>query len=560
MDKHLRHAALGLLVLLIAAYSATALEIKASSDLIYLSSTEGQAYVYATNPFDEPATISFSATSSYLNAYFDAHTTRVLSGASSGALLNVRSPDCFRGNDVVRVYAQVCTDRECRSDSTTIRVTVTPARACDAYVEGLAPQESYVPHTLCDEDGCRYLVPKPRSKIIESTSFEPTEYSVSIRDADECFSVKRGTVESVQLQLRNRGAAGSFDVRALGVDTQIYASPNRDYISLSRSGVDSLRLDLKALPDAEEGRHFITLQLLHRADLVAETDLCINLVDDHASRLSAPESALVDPNTETLVDVELENLGTYREGYHIMLLGVPGGINVAPQGFFLEPGEVQELSITFTPRALKAKESVLEVIALGDHSEARASIHLTRKEAEVPATISEPLEKESGNQLFTYAIIVTNELDESLHATFEIEGLPENWKATLPDAFDLPARGEVEVPVEIRSGSSETAHPVLLVKRDGEVIGRQPLPTITGSSSGLTGFLTIAFSEGGQFIVILLLIAFLVILMFSRQTMNQGSAENLANIKSEVDGASTDHNYRAEFSQSLQRMKDGMNQ
>ncbi len=519
MKLKLAYLVAGLLVLLAAAFNVRALDMSASADQIYISSTDGTVFVNTVNPFSAPATVSFSASSHYLNAYFDSYASSVRSKGSTGASLNIRSPDCFRGDDYVTVYAQVCSADSCQSASKRIRVSVTPAKTCSSYIEGYAPQESYVPRLSCGSTGCTSVIPQPQGTLTRSLSFDPTNYVVRLTAPEGCIQFTRGNVGYADLSLLNKGAAGSFDVRVLGDDAQLIADANRDYVSLDRSGTATLRLSVKADSAAQEGRHFVTVQLLHRADVAGEKDVCIDLNDDHSTVVTAASTASIDPSKETMLQALVENRGTIKEAYNVHLLGVPAGVEVFPQGFFLEAGETRTLQIVFSPQALKADHSTLTILAAGSESEGRASVVLT-KLATAPSRpiLSEPTQTQASDSVYKFNVVVSNEKAVELTGlSFEVTGLPSAWTSTVPQPTTLPASGTLNVPIEVHANTDASVDAFLVVKQGASELGRVALPRMHGKASGISGLFTLGISDNFQFILILLLLAILVIVMVSRR-------------------------------------------
>lgn len=511
--------AAGLLVLLLAAVYVHAVDVSVSSDHVYLSSTRGEVFVTADNPYNGSATLSLSATSQYLNQWFDSYSQFIPAGGSGGALLNIQSPDCLRGDDIVRIYAQYCSKDSCQTSVKSIRVTAEPAKACDAYIEGLASQQAYVPALTCSGTSCLYSVPHAKGTIVKSASFDPTTYQVEGRMASGCIQLQRGDTASASVTLQNQGPAGSFDVQVLAPDTQVQGFASRDYVSLQRSESFPLRIDLQAVDGAETGRHFLTLQLLHRADLVLEQDVCADLYDVNKVTLNAPASATIDGSKESVVQVEAQNLGTSADSYSVNLGGVPAGVEVAPHGFTLQPGEKQTIQITFTQGVLKAAHSTMQVLLQGDHSEARASIDLTKYASVPSADISAPLPAGQNGTTYKYTVGISNPQSSALTGlTFKVEGLPEGWTYSVPNDTSIEPGKEAIVPVFITANSGATADSVLVVFKDGKEIGRQALPRVQGpATGGLSGLFTLALSDTAQFIVVILLVAVVVILLVARR-------------------------------------------
>ncbi|MFH1106517.1 MAG: hypothetical protein V1787_01330 [Candidatus Micrarchaeota archaeon] len=552
---------LSLLIVMLLAASAASLEVMSSADAAYITSTEAQVFVYAKNPFAGDATVRFSATSDHLNAYYEPYTTLLRKGATSGALLRVTAPDCFRGDEYVYARAQVCTAEKCETGVRKIRVSVTPARTCENYIEGFAAGDNYVPSYACGATGCYVVEPKPQSKIVDTASFDATTYALRLVGGEACTGFIRGGVAEVGFDVRNRGASGSFDVRVVGSGTQLEAYANREYISIARSGSQDLKVYAKAEPGAEEGRHFVSLQLLHGADVIGERDLCVEIEDIHESGVKAPASAEINPARDTVVQAEISNGGTDREGYSITLLGMPGGVEVEPQGFWLEPGESRIIDITFSPGALKAETATLEIIAEGEKSEARARVALKRKAVESAPGVKAGGGVESGGSVF-YDVEIQNGQDFDLkNLTFEVQGLPQGWEATVPESVDILAGRSATVKVGIRQASEEEAEPVLLVKQGEKVIARQMLPKTKGAAAGLTGFLTLSSSQNMLFIAIIVLLALIVIIMVTRigRDVKEVEREHLESLVRDA-GSETgehpgEHAFRRDFAGRLHNIR-----
>ncbi|MFH1199872.1 MAG: NEW3 domain-containing protein, partial [Candidatus Micrarchaeota archaeon] len=418
--------------------------------------------------------------------------------------------------------------------------------------------DNYVPEVSCSPSGCTTSHPRPASQIVKTASFEPIGYDLRLSGGDSCISFLRGETGSAEMMLRNRGAAGSFDVRVVGPDTQLMAYASRDYVSLARGGSEGLKAYFRAEPEAEEGRHFATIQFIHGADVVAEKDLCVQIKDRHEAKVTAPRSAQVNPERATSLQFEVENLGTSRESFAVSLLGVPGGVEISPQGFSLEPGETKAVDVIFSPGALKAQTSTLEFLVDSDYSHGRASVEITRAEQVPYPGIFAGNTTESGGA-FTFEVIVKNGQPFDIdNVSFEVQGLPAGWESTVPSTTDIPAGKQARVPVVIRPGSdAQAASLVLVVKQNGREIGRQKLPIVTGAASGISGFLTLGTASGMWLIILILLLAVIVILMAARirKDVRKAETEHLAALMHEVDSADggqhEDHAFHASFAESL---------
>ena len=133
---------LTLLFALLMAASASALEMRSSVDTAYISSTQAQVFVYAKNPYSANGEVQFSVSSNRLNAWFEPYTTIIRKGASAGAELHATAPDCFRGDEYVTVYAQVCANGECD--------TGTSSPWCPRQFSGCSQYDGNYPNL----DGC----------------------------------------------------------------------------------------------------------------------------------------------------------------------------------------------------------------------------------------------------------------------------------------------------------------------------------------------------------------------------------------------------------------------
>ncbi len=534
---NVKSLAIGLLMLMAALFvSVNAIEITTSDSNLYISSTQASVYAYVKNTASETRQLYLSVDGRSLNAQIEPYATSVRQGSTGGAYINIVAPDCFRGSELVTIYAQLCSSSTCESASKKVTVNVEPARQCATYIEGFAPTTQFISGTSCGSNGCfnvDSIAPK-RSSLISTAYFDATSYDLRISGADSCPDVKRGEPARIKITLSNRGAAGNFDLRVIS-DSDISAFPSKDYVALSRSSADYVYVDIVPDKDLSEGRHFVTLQALHLDELVAEKDLCINLEDEFSTSFTSPTSADATTANDLTIQLSLKNDGTTVQHYAISAFNSDLGekLIVFPEKVTLQPGALKFIDVTLKTTALVSGTYKLDFVALSEDSEEFAEMLVTVKSIAKPVEKSVALDATSTqkeNKLLIQTVIQNdgNTLMDGL--TLEILGLPEKWEVSDIPEFKVNPNSQKTIKFEITMNSDELANPKIVVLQNGKTLSTQTLPQVSGKTGGFTGLFNL--SSGNWLIGIVIVLGVLAFFMIGRREDSEGN--KLESIRYEI--------------------------
>lgn len=541
--------AAGILLLMVAfIVSVQAIELRISDDSIYISSTEGRVFVYVKNTATEVRNLLISADGNQLNAFVDAYQTIVRAGATGGAYVHISAPDCFRGSEAVQINAQLCSADACETATRKVVVNVEPAKFCPTYIEGFAPRVQFISGSSCGSSGCfavRTLEPR-QSSLVSTNSFDATSYNLRITGGDSCTELKRGVVGRATLQVFNRGAAGNFEVRAIS-GSEVEAFPSKDYLSLQRSDVDGVSVDFKPFRDAFAGRHFITLQLLHLDELIAEKALCVDLFDEFEGTLVAPSAVTAKTSRDVVIQVELSNEGTSVQKYIFSAFNedLQHALTVVPEEFSLKPGAAKLIEVRIDTSDLPAGSYRLKYLASSPDSESTAETMLKVEEDSSAGASALDVDavQEQKESTVTITATIRNEGTSDLRdLDLEVTGLPSSWKVSAIPPISVAAKSEKEVKFDITTGSSEVISPMLEISRNGKVLASQKLPQISGKTGGFTGLFTLSSQDVLLGLLILAAIA-LFFIVGRREDASGHIPHNLESIKHEATGGHSEHGH-----------------
>ncbi|MEK6953479.1 MAG: hypothetical protein AABX01_00605 [Candidatus Micrarchaeota archaeon] len=545
-----------LLIFLALVISVNAIEVKTSDDSISIHSTEGQFFAYVKNTAAERRNLYISVDGGKLNANVEeeGYSTSIAAGATDGALISVVAPDCFRGSELVQVYAQLCSKTTCETATRKVIVYVEPAKFCSSYIEGFAPSVQFIPGTATgSKDPFNvYTIDPKKSRIVFSDAFDTTDYSLRITGGDSCIDVLRGEVGRIRLSVTNRGAAGNFDFRVV-TDTSLDAFPSKDYVALQRGASEEVFVDIKPGKDVQAVRQYVTLQALHLDELVAEKDVCIDIKDDFSTAIEAPSAVLGRTSKDMAIRVELTNKGTIPQYYSFSASNaqIQELISVDPQEFNLKPGAKKLIEVKVDTSKIKAGTYRIEYFTLSEETQESAETLLTVEKDSAggitgASDVSIDLSNEKKDNVLTVFATIKNEQNVNLNdLEIEVRGLPESWTVSKIAPVSIRAGGSEIVEIEIIANSDETAIPKVVVLQNSKIITMGSLPEISGKAGGFTGLFT--FSSQNIVLGLIILAGIFVFLMVGKRpeegAMHGGHDPHghLESIKHEATGGQDSH-------------------
>ncbi|MFH1751167.1 MAG: hypothetical protein ABH863_05805 [Candidatus Micrarchaeota archaeon] len=522
---NLKIVALGIVMIVLAlAVSVNAIDLKTSEDSISIHSTEGQFFAYVKNTASERRNLYLSVDGNKLSAFVEPYSTSVAAGASAGSYIRVVAPDCFRGSEVVEVYAQLCSTSGCETAKSKVIVYVEPAKFCSSYIDGYAPSNQFISGVASgSSDPFNVNTIEPRqSRLVFSDSYDTTSYSLRITGSDSCTKLRRGEVGRVRLTLSNRGAAGNFDLRVV-TDSNIDAFTSKDYIALQRGGSEEVFVDIKPDFDSQAVRKFVTLQALHLDGLVAEKDVCIDLYDEFAIGIFAPSAVSGRTSKDMTIQVEVQNSGTSVQQYSFSASNyeIQDKISIDPQNFMLKPGARKIVDVNVDTSKLSPGTYRIQYLAYSEETQETAETVLkvdTDDYIAPSGKVGIDIENDQKDSVLTVFATIRNDADYNLVGLdLEVEGLPSGWEVSRIPPLTVRAGSSEVVEFKIASTSAEEASPVLIARLNGKTIASQQLPKIIGGNSG--GF-TGLFSLNSQNVVLglIILAGIAVFLMIGRRS------------------------------------------
>ncbi|HLC47594.1 MAG TPA: hypothetical protein VJI13_00835 [Candidatus Norongarragalinales archaeon] len=536
------------LILVVAALivSVNAIELKTSEDSISIQSTEGKLFAYVKNTASERRSLYLSVDGNKLSAFVEPYSTTVAPGATGGAFIRVTAPDCFRGSEVVEIFAQLCSSTGCEVAKRKVIAYVEPAKICSSYIEGYAPTNQFISGTAsgsADPFHVNTIDPK-RSRLVFSESFDPTAYALRITGGESCEKVKRGEVGRVRLTVSNRGAAGNFDMRVV-TDSSIDAFPSKDYIALQRGSSDEVSVDIRPSLEAAAVRQYVTLQVLHLDELVAEKDVCIDLFDDFKTAIFAPSTVTGRTTKDMAIQLEVVNDGSTLQHYSFFASNneIQNYLTVDPQSFTLKPGAKKIVDVNVDTSKLSPGTYRIQYLAQSEESEETSETVLkVEKETgliQTSGNVEMEFENQQKDNVLTVIATIRNEGDAHLEdATPEVKGLPPGWEVKGLDPLSIRAHGTAIVEFQIISNSQEDALPILVLMQDGKTIASQKLPSISGKAGGFTGMFTL--NSQNVVLALIIIAGVLVFLMTGRRSeeldSHSGGHGHLESIKHEASG------------------------
>jgi hypothetical protein len=415
--------------------------------------------------------------------------------------VRVSAPPGFRGVDYITISVQACAQGgqpACVTASKRIEVRV--SAGIDQANQVGEPQR-FAP-----------TAPQWGSTVTFGAYFDPTSYDVDLSSRTTCKGIKVGTHARERVLLLNRGAAGSFDLRALGDNSLIDAEIAPARVALQRSGAEEAWLLVAPRKAGAGQRTWVTFQVLApNGQLVAERDLCFDLEDNYEAKLHVPRLTQATDCAPASVEGVLQNTGTAVDSYQVKGPRVTG---VKPEDVTLAPGESQEVKVSVDTQGLAPGLHPVTLVAVSKGG--AQGTGTTTLDVKACEQVAKANATDAQAQQIRVSVEVANEFNRTLeNLTAHVEGLPPQWEVLLPkEPITLQPGEKTNVTLMVRATTAEEAKNAYLVLKEGDtVIARQKLPPLSGKPSGLSGFFTLAGSNLG--VIAAIIIAALVVLVLT---------------------------------------------
>jgi len=515
---------------------ASSLSLYADADQARIQGTEARVFVWLTNTDGVAKTVAFSASDGELNGFFEDSGFILPASGSKGTWLHLRAPDCFRGAETVRVYADVCSSpTSCTTLQKTVLIIANPSGACNSYVGSFVSPYG-VGQPMAYGDGSVVY-----STLTYASDFQPTDYSVDVLGSDRCVPLKPGEQATVPLTVVNNGAASTFEVRVLseGHDLSLLISPQS--LSLSRGEAFDLRASIIPQSGHAPGRRYASVQVMRHGVVLFEKSVCVDVREQFEAEVKLPSSASGMQCEPIELDGVVKNTGNVGDSFEVT---GPANAIVMPNGFMVDAGESRAFKIILPENSLRAGQSEVLVTAKSSARDIVGSARLlvnaqSCAPAVLPGDAVKPIQSQGDNGV-KLTVGVTNGFDVPLtNVTARVEGIPPSWRVESSAVAVIAPQDTANLSISIfPSGSEDASNPVLVILSDGREIARRPLQPMK-ASGGLTGLFT-GLSQNSLLIGMLLLAALAVIVLVARRQPSQSGfherfKDSLNSIRHEIE-------------------------
>ena len=407
---------------------ASSLSLYADADQARIQGTEARVFVWLTNTDGVAKTVAFSASDGELNGFFEDSGFILPASGSKGTWLHLRAPDCFRGAETVRVYADVCSSpTSCTTLQKTVLIIANPSGACNSYVGSFVSPYG-VGQPMAYGDGSVVY-----STLTYASDFQPTDYSVDVLGSDRCVPLKPGEQATVPLTVVNNGAASTFEVRVLseGHDLSLLISPQS--LSLSRGEAFDLRASIIPQSGHAPGRRYASVQVMRHGVVLFEKSVCVDVREQFEAEVKLPSSASGMQCEPIELDGVVKNTGNVGDSFEVT---GPANAIVMPNGFMVDAGESRAFKIILPENSLRAGQSEVLVTAKSSARDIVGSARLlvnaqSCAPAVLPGDAVKPIQSQGDNGV-KLTVGVTNGFDVPLtNVTARVEGIPPSWRGII---------------------------------------------------------------------------------------------------------------------------------
>lgn len=514
--------AAGIVLLLAAAHFAFALELQPSADAAELTACS-QAVVRVLATGAQPGQqVLFSADNAIVAASIDSPAMTASSSGSAGTNVLLSVPACFIGTKNFALTAQACGNGQCTTASKTIRVTVRPCSqfSCTNY-NYIDQQPVAAAAATCGQVDCKQVYGKIEFRQI----FDPSTYSLRATPLQKTANVFAGGKTAVSYRVENIGAAGSFSVKAFSNGDGITIVPSRTFVELQRGEQAQLSFTIIASPTAASGSHSFVLSFLKDNFEVARTTGVVTVAapSKRFAQLTFPQVpnagiAVLDCQVgdSLKINAHLENTLDTRD---FRVSATVNGVPAFSRDIRVPDGVVAEFPVTI-PAAFLAKgvnRIVVEASTPGFGGSGVALVTVSQC-----AAAAVPQEPTQVNNEITVVVAVRNDGNETLrNVTLAFEGLPAFWNVS-SQSVDVPAGSEANVSAKIIAGTSDVVEPTVVVKSNGNEIGRSKLASVN-KPQGITGFFAAAVN--GSLLIFFVAIAVVVVVFTYAHSKQEAESE-----------------------------------
>jgi len=532
LSRQLAIFALSIVVFLLpfaAAYTA-ATDV---STVSMTSCSAGSIYAYAENTENTGATLSVSANFGKLYGKVESPIQELPAYQSRDTYITVYSNPCFKGDEDVILYFNICKNTtldSCTTIRKTVRMMVEPCSACSSYVEQhLPPVDNYVTATnSCVGSGCgQPLV----SNIYFEQAYDRSDISIDMGSTESKQSLSAGDSLVIPIIIENNGMSVPLDLSLSGDVSQLDAKLYDTHADLDRGQTKVAMVSVKPALD-QSGRFYLTVVASLRGVEVDSKTIDFSVFDVPAATVSAPLSAGSSAcGKDATYAISVENTGAFMNTF--TLVSGSDAVRIVPSKLTIPAGESETATVTINATRLGFAQDV-EVTVTGERTGGmdskvfRESV-VTKILASACTTQDEVV---SDNRNFTVSERFYNPSQEIIYGvTGTIEGLPVGFVVEQREGLQDVAPGDsINITLSVSAPSDaqgEVAGVLVLRSQDGTVVKQRAVVLNTVTDGGITGFFIKAGGSNLSYIIALLIGAAIVALLYARQDFRQAAVERV---------------------------------
>lgn len=503
-----------------------------SSSISMTSCSAGSIYAYAENTESKDATLSVSANFGKLYGSVTSPIQPLPAYESRGTKITVYSGSCFKGDEDVTVYFNICRNTtldSCTTIRKTVRMMVEPCTACSSYVEQhLPPVGNYVPASnTCVGSGCgQPLV----SNINFAQAYEPSDIAVDISFARERYELVAGTNLQTDIIVTNKGVPVTLDLALEGYASELGAK--LQYYSVGLEASQSKAIALSISPAATmSGEQCLDVVATRRGIEVERRTACFSVLEVAGALVSAPASAgSGECGKDVSYEVTVENAGAFANTF--TFASGSDAVRIVPSKVTLQTDESATATVTVNASKLGFAQDVEVTVtggrAGGADSKAFREAVVTSIHASACAAKSDI---SSETRTFTVAERFLNPSEQTIYGvTGSIEGLPAGFIVEQAEGLqDVAPGGSINVTLAVTAPADapgEAAGVLVLRSQDGTIVKQRPI-TLSTVAGGITGFFTKSVGSNLSMIIALLIGAAIVALLYGRADLRQKVSESV---------------------------------
>jgi len=534
MQLSRQFALVALSIVLFALPFATAYDAATDATIVSMTScSAGSIYAYAQNTEPKDATLSVSANFGKLYGSVASPVQSLPAYQSRGTKITVYSGSCFKGDEDVTIYFNICKNTtldSCTTIRKTVRMMVEPCTACSSYVEQhLPPVGNYVSATnTCIGSGCgQPLV----SSINFATAYAPSDITVDISFARERYSLVAGTSLQTDIIVTNRGVPVTVDLSLEGYASDLGAKLQEYTVGLEASGSKVVALSINP-PSSMSGEQCLDVVATRRGIEVERRTACFDVFEAAAATVSAPQTAGSNEcGKDVTYQVSVANTGAFTNTF--TLSSGSDAVRIVPSKVTIPADESATATVTINATKLGFAQDVEVTVTGGRTGGADSKVFrqavVTNVRASACATQSQVT---SVDRNFTITERFYNPSESTIYGvTGTIEGLPAGFVVEQKEGIqDVAPGSSINLTFAVTAPANaqgEVAGVLVLSSQDGTVVKQRAIVLNTVSEGGITGFFTKAGGSNLSWIIAILIGAAVVALLYARSDYRQAAVEKL---------------------------------